>query len=153
MNPSSWLLADPRCSPGEVGSSEVQRLGQVVRDMDGQFGSGVYYSTRETEASASCLPSRACWETNTSSNTSHLLANLKSTSFSTDLLSDQSSLFQCFGSSIGWWWAGRPASHWRPVCLYVLALSSRGDALQLSVNSTIPHNKGEEKIAKMKQKY
>lgn len=40
-------------------SSEVQRLGQVVRDMDGQFGSGVYYSPGETEVSVSCRPSRA----------------------------------------------------------------------------------------------
>lgn len=54
----SCLLSDPRCVAGEMGSSELQHLGQVVGDMDGQFSSGVYYETRKTEASASCLP---CW--------------------------------------------------------------------------------------------
>ncbi|KAK1899645.1 Caseinolytic peptidase B protein like, partial [Dissostichus eleginoides] len=47
-------------------SSEVQRLGQVVRDMDGQFGSGVYYRTGQKEVLISCLPSRARWDNNTS---------------------------------------------------------------------------------------
>lgn len=43
LRESLWHRVDPRCVPGEVGSSEVQRLGQVVRDMDGQFGSDVHY--------------------------------------------------------------------------------------------------------------
>lgn len=71
VNPSSWLLPDPRCEPGEMGSSEVQRLGQVVRDMDGQFGSGVFYRAGETEVSASCRPSRAGWETYTQAQRLH----------------------------------------------------------------------------------
>lgn len=47
--------------------------------MDGQFGSGVYYSPGETEVSVSCLPSRARMGKLTpapSSNTGHLLAKL-----------------------------------------------------------------------------
>lgn len=65
MNLAFQHLSDPRWTPGEVGSGEVQCLGQVVADMVGQFGSGVFYCTTEVEVSASCLPSRAGLETNT----------------------------------------------------------------------------------------
>lgn len=54
-------------------------MAQVVRDMDGQFGSGVYYNPGEAEASASCRPSRARMGKLTpapSSSASHLLAKL-----------------------------------------------------------------------------
>lgn len=54
-----WHPYDPRCASCEMRSSEVQRLGQVVRDMDGQFSSGVCYSPGETEVSVSCLTFRA----------------------------------------------------------------------------------------------
>ena len=83
VNFSSWHLRDPRCETDNTRSSEVQRLAQVVRDMDGQFSSGVHCSSGETEVSVSSVfpPGQEGKLTPAlSRQTSHLLVNLRPSS-------------------------------------------------------------------------